>query len=148
MSLKQQIQEDLISAMKENNQIKKDAIRMLKAAVMKWEVSGPKKEATDEDIIPIIKKEIKQRKESSEQLTKGNRPELAEKEEKEIVILQKYLPQELSEEKITEVTKEVIKETGAKSAQDFGNVMRAVMAKLKGQADGSMVNQIVKKLLS
>lgn len=147
MPLKQQIQDDLIAAMKENNQIKKDALRMLKAAIMKWEVADTKKEAKDEDILPIIKKEIKQRKESIEQFKKGNRPELAEKEQKELEILEKYLPEEMNEEKVTEIVKQVIEELKPNSPQDFGKVMKEVMNRVKGQADGGLVSQVVKKLL-
>jgi len=147
MSLKEQIQKDLLGAMKAGDAVKKDALRMLKAAIMKWEVSGEKKEAKDEDIIPILKKEIKQRQDAAEQFEKGNRPEQAEKEKAEQKILKAYLPEQMPEEEVEKIVKETIEQTGASGPQDFGKVMGAVMGKIKDQADGNVVNQLVKKLL-
>lgn len=143
MSLKNQIQADLSEAMKAKDETKVSALRMLKSAITNWEVKGERKEAKDEDIMPLVKKEIKQRRDSAQQYREGNRPELAEKEEKEIEVLEKYLPQQMSEEEIKKVVQEVIAELGASSKQDFGKVMGAVMGKLKGQADGGIVNKIV-----
>ena len=100
MALKEKIQEDLVTSMKAKNEVATSAIRLLKAAIMKFETTGEKKIATDEDIIQLIGKEIKQRKDSIDQFEKGNRPELAAKEKLELAILEAYLPAQLSESEI------------------------------------------------
>lgn len=148
MALKNQIQQDLTEAMKAHDENKTSVLRMLKAAILKFEVSGSeKKDATDEDVVSIINKEIKQRRDSAEQFKKGNRFEMAEKEEKEIEVLLDYMPPQMSEEEVRKIAKEVIEETGAKSKQDIGRVMGVMMGKVKGQADGSLVNEVVASLL-
>lgn len=134
--------------MKAGDETKTSTLRMLKAAILKFEVSGKeKKDASDEDILGIIAKEIKQRRDSIEQFKAGNRFEMAEKEEKELDILLAYMPPQLSEDELKKVVQEVIEETGAKSKQDMGRVMGAVMAKVKGQADGGLVKEVVNALL-
>lgn len=148
MALKQQIQTEMISAMKAKDDLKVSVLRMLKAAILKFEVSGSeKKDATDADVLQLIGKEIKQRRDSAEQFKAGNRFESAEKEEKEIEYLLSYLPPQMGEEELKKVVAEVITEVGAKSKQDMGRVMGAVMEKVKGQADGGMVKDIVASLL-
>lgn len=148
MSLKAKIQSDMTEAMKAKDDIKVSALRMLKTAITRFEVAGEKKvEAADENIIEITKKEIKQRKDAAEQYTKGNRHELAEKEEKEIKVLEAYLPPQMSKDELRKIVEETIKEVGASSAADMGRVMGAVMPKVKGKADGSVVNKIVRELL-
>lgn len=147
-SLKQQIQSDMIAGIKNGEELKVSVLRMLKAAVMKFEVSGKeKKDATDDEIIQIIGKEIKSRKNSAEQYRAGNRMELAEKEENEIKILEKYLPAQLTEEEIRKIVSEVITGTGAKSKSDLGKIMGALMPRIKGKADGGIVNKIVQEML-
>jgi uncharacterized protein YqeY len=148
MTLKEQIQKDMIDAMKAKEEIKLGALRMLKAEIMKFEVAGAeKKEAKDEDIIQLIGKQIKQRDDAAEQYKAGNRPELAEKEEKEAEILKKYLPAQMSTEEVKKIIEETIKEVGATSKADLGKVMGAIMPKVKGKADGKLINQIVQQLL-
>lgn len=147
MSLKEQIQQDMTEAMKARDEIRLNTLRMLKAEVRKFELAETKKEAKDEDVIDIIQKQIKLRKDAAEQYRKGDRPELAEKEEKEAEILSQYLPEQLSEEEIKLIVEETIKEVDASSKADIGKVMGAVMPKVKGKADGKLVNQIVLKLL-
>jgi len=147
MSLKAKIQEDLISAMKAKEQAKMDALRMLKTSIMKFETSGEVKEATDEEILQMVQKEIKQRQDSVEQYEKGGRPELAIKEKEEITFLKTYLPPQLSEEEIKKIVEETIAETGVKSKQEMGKLMGALMPKVKGKADGKLVSQIVNQLL-
>lgn len=142
-SLKSQIQSDMLSAMKTKDQVKLSALRMLKAAILKYEVSGIRKEADDSEVITIIKKEIKQRSDAAEQFRLGNRPELAQTEEQEIKILQIYLPQQMNEEQIETVVNEIVKE----GLTDFGKAMGAVMAKLKGKADGALVRKVLEKVL-
>lgn len=148
MALKEKIQEDLITSMKAKDEVATSAIRLLKAAIMKFETTGEKKIATDEDIIQLIGKEIKQRKDSIDQFEKGNRPELAAKEKLELAILEAYLPAQLSESEIRTIVTEVITSTGATGKSDLGKVMGALMPRTKGKADGGLVNKIVQELLS
>lgn len=148
MALKEKIQEDLITSMKAKDEVATSAIRLLKAAIMKFETTGEKKIATDEDIIQLIGKEIKQRKDSIDQFEKGNRPELAAKEKLELAILEAYLPAQLSESEIRAIVTEVIASTGATGKSDLGKVMGALMPRTKGKADGGLVNKIVQELLS
>ena len=149
MSLKNQIQEDLINAIKAKEETKVSALRMLKAEIMKFEVSGgTKKEATDEDIISLIQKQVKQRKDSEEQFRNGGREDMADKEAAEAKILSAYLPEQMSEEEVRKIVQTTIQEVGATSKADMGKVMGAVMPKIKGKADGKLVNKLVMELLS
>jgi hypothetical protein len=148
MALRNQIQEELIAAMKAKDELKTGALRMLKAAILKTEVSGDRKEATDSDILGIINKEIKSRRDSVEQFRAGNRMEMAEKEEKEIDVLLAYMPPQLSEEEVLKMAEEAIAQTGATKKNEMGKVMGALMPKLKGMADGTVVNKIVSSLLA
>ena len=137
-----------MEAMKARNQEVTDTLRMLKAAVMKFEVSGKeKKDATEEEVIQIVGKEIKSRKDSFEQFTAGNRPELAAKEAAEIKIIEKYLPQQMSEEEIRATVTKVLAQTGATSKTELGKVMGVLMPHVKGKADGTLVNKIVQEML-
>lgn len=147
MSLKEQIYSDLTQSIKAKGELRTSALRMLKAEIMKFEVAGAKKEATDEDVIGILQKQVKQRKDSEEQFRKGDRDEMADKEAKEAEILQAYLPEQMSEDEIRKIVEEGIAQTGASSKADMGMVMGAIMPKLKGKADGKLVNQIVMQLL-
>lgn len=147
MSLKDQLQKDLAEAMKAKDENTVTAIRMLKTSIMKFETAGPAKKATDEEILQLINKEIKQRKDSIEQYEKGNRPELAAKEKAEMAFLEKYLPPQMSEDEIKTIIKEGIAQTGASSKTDMGRVMGAIMPKVKGKADGGLVNKLVQAML-
>ncbi len=138
----------MITAMKAKEELKVSALRMLKAAVLKFETSGDRKEATDEDVLTLIGKEVKQRKDAAEEFKKGNRPEMAEQEEKEMAILQAYLPAQMSEEELRGIIKEVIAQTGAGSKSDMGKVMGALMPKVRGRADGGVVNKLVGEMLA
>jgi len=147
MSLKGQIQEDLTNAMKAREEIKVSALRMLKAEIMKLEVSGTKKEATDEDVVSIIQKQVKQQKDSEEQFRNGGREKMADKEAKEAEILSAYLPEQMSKEDVKKAVQEAITQVGATSKTDMGKVMGAVMPKVKGKTDGKLVNKLVMELL-
>lgn len=148
MSLKSQLQSDLLEAMKARDEVKLAALRMFKAAVMKHEVSGKGKvEATDEDVLKILKKEVKQRRDSIEQFEKGGRPELADAEHKQLEVLEAYLPEEMSEAQIKEIAQEVIQQTGASGPADMGKVMGAVMQRTAGKADGGVVRALVQEAL-
>ncbi len=147
MTLKEQLQQDLITAMKAKNEVATGAIRLLKAAIIRFETAGDKKIAEDSDIIQLAGKEIKQRRDSIEQFEKGNRPELAVREKEEITILEKYLPAQLSEDELRAIIKNTIASTGASSKSDLGKVMGALMPKTKGKADGGLVTKLVQELL-
>lgn len=148
MSLKEQIQKDLIENMKAKNEAAVGAIRMLKTSIMKFETAGEAKVANDEEIIQLVNKEIKQRKDSIEQFKKGNRPELAAKEKAEMAFLEKYMPAQMSEDEIKAVIKEGMAATGAATKADLGKLMGAIMPKVKGKADGGLVNRLVQSMLN
>ena len=149
MDLKQKISADLKEAMKSGDVLRRECLRMLDAAIKNAEIEKRKKESglSEDEIIEVAKRLIKQRKESSEQYEKGNRPELAAKEKKEAEILSGYMPEQLSGDKVREIVKQVITETGASSKADTGRVMGQAMVKLKGQADGNVVKKIVEEEL-
>lgn len=134
--------------MKEKDEIRTSALRMLKAAMLKFEVSGKeKKEATDEDILQILGKEVKQRKESIEQFKAGGREDLIEREQKEMEILQAYLPAQMTEEEIKSLVEQTMDKTGAVTKADIGKLMGHLMPQVKGKADGALVSRIVNGLL-
>ena len=147
MSLKEQIQNDLTEAMKAKDEMRTSTLRMLKAEIMKYEVSGADKEATDEVVTSLIQKQVKQRIDSEEQFRKGDRAEMADQEAAEAKILKAYLPEQMSEDEVRKIVQEGIASSGAASKADMGKVMGAIMPKLKGKADGKLVNQIVMELL-
>lgn len=148
MLLREKITADLLNAMKAKEETKVSALRMLKAAVMKFEVSGGQKvEANDEQVMQIIGKEVKQRKDSIEAFKKGGREDLVVGEEAELKILAAYLPAQMSEDEVRAIVQEVVTQTGASSKADIGKVMGGIMPKVKGKADGQMVNRIVGEFL-
>ena len=145
MNLKDQIIADMTAAMKARSP-ELDTLRMLKADIMKYEVSGADKKATDDVVIDLVKRSIKQRKEAAEGFTQGGNAASAQKEMDEIKVLEKYMPVQMSEEQVKEVVQGVITQLGV-GPGDFGKVMGMSMGKLKGQADGDLVNRVVKELL-
>lgn len=147
MSLKTQIIDDIKTAMKAKDKDKVGTIRMLTAAIKQVEVDE-RRELADADVLSIVSKMIKQRKDAAEQFKQVDRQDLADKELAEIEILKQYLPAQLSTEEIDAVVKQVIAETGASGMQDMGQVMGAVKAKVAGQADMGEVSQIVKANLT
>ena len=146
--LKDQIHEDLIAAMKAKDDATMRTLRMVKAGIMKHETSGEGVQADDTKVISIIKKELKQRKDSIEQFEAGGREDLAASEKEEVLVLEKYLPAELPREQVVAAVQAVIDQVGATSKADFGKVMGPVMGKLNGQVDGSVVKEVVEELLS
>lgn len=150
MSLKEEIQSDLKQALKEKDTERCSVLRMLWAAIQNMEIQKRKKEEglTDEEIVEVISSEVKKRKESAQQYGDANRKDLAQKEEEEITILQKYLPEQLSEEEIRRLVKEAIGEVGASDPSQMGKVMGALMPKVKGRAEGGLVSKIVQEELS
>lgn len=153
MGLKVKIEEDFRFALKEKKDIEVSTLRLLKAAILNREKEKnlkKKKDCTlsEEEITELIFSEIKKRKEAIVGFEKGKRADLLEKEKKEIEILQRYLPQQLSENEIKELAQAIIQRLEAEGIKDLGRVMKELMSKLKGKADGALVNQIVKTLLS
>lgn len=148
--LKDKIQEDLKAAMIAKDEEKLSTIRMLKSALQYYEInkSGADYSATDEDVLDVVGKEIKKRKESIELYEKGGRPELAEKEKREVDVLTAYLPEQLSEEEVKQLVDEAVSTTGATSMQEMGKVMGVLMPQVKGKADSGMVSNLVKAKLS
>ena len=148
MSLKDQIISDMTAAMKAQDAARTSTLRMVKAAIMNREKEGGG-ELTDEDIQKLLRTQVKQRRDSVEQYEKANRPDLADKEQAEIAIIEAYLPQSASQEEIDQAVVAAIAETGASSMKDMGGVMKAAMAKLAGKnADGKMVSETVKAKLA
>lgn len=149
MTLKEQIKNDTINAMKEKNEELVGALRMLSAAITNREIELKKREEglSDEEVIEVAAKEANKRKDAIELYIKGSRQDLADKETSELKILETYLPAQLSDEEIEKEVKSAIKETRASSMKDLGKVMSAAMPRLKGKADGAKVSEIVKRAL-
>lgn len=147
MTLKEQLAEDMKAAMKAHEKEKLATIRMIRSAVRQAEIDGGHTELDDEGVVAILAKELKQRKDSVEEFQKGGRQDLVEKTQAEIDVLMKYMPEQLGEEEIRALVKEAIEKTGASTPKDMGKVMGALMPKVKGRADGKLVNSLVKKLL-
>lgn len=121
-------------------------IRLLNAEIKNAEITK-RGELGDDEVMEIVQRQIKRRKEAAEQYKKGNRVDLAEKEEKEAVILADYLPKQLSDEEIRRLAEKAVQETGAASVKDMGKVMGKLMPEVRGKADGKRVNEIVSEML-
>ena len=147
--IKQQLQDELKQAMKDQDELRKSVLRMLLSAITYYEIQkgGAGYEATDEDVLSVIDKQVKQRKDSIEQFEKAGRQELADKEKEEMDMLQKYLPEQMSEEDLRTVVKETIAQMGSVTIADMGKIMGMVMPKVKGKADGNVVGKIVREEL-
>ncbi len=145
MSL-EKIDADLKTAMKERNEIKLGTLRMLKAAIQNKEIDK-RKPLSDQEILEVVQKQVKQRKDSIVEFEKANRQDLLKKETAEIVILEQYLPKQLSESELKAIIEKAIQTTGAKAKADRGKIMKEVMPQIAGRADGKQVNQIVSLLL-
>jgi len=162
--LKKQIQDDVKGAMKQGNQEVAGVLRMLLASItskekekrykvskenpnLKEEELLEKSQLADEEIITTLSSEVKKRKDAIALYEKGNRPELAETEKKEIEILKKYLPEQLSEEELRKLVKASIEKTGAKEIKDMGKIMADLMLQVKGRAEGGEISKIIKELL-
>ena len=148
MALEQQIQKDIMEAMKAHKTVRTNAVRAIKSEILLAKTSGAGAEITDGDVIKLIQKLIKQRKESAAMYAQGGRQDLADNELAEAAEMEGYLPKQLSEAEVEEIVKGIIAETGASSMADMGKVMGLATKKLAGQADGRTVSTIVKKLLA
>jgi uncharacterized protein YqeY len=146
MSLKEQLTADMKEAMKNKEKERLAVIRMVRGAIRQQEIDG-QKELGEEDVIAVISKEVKMRRDSIEEFQKGGREDLVEKTQAEIDVLLPYLPAQLSEDEVRELVKAAVEQTGAATPKDMGKVMGVLMPKVKGRADGKMVNTIVKSFL-
>lgn len=146
---KQKLQEELKQSMMTRDELKTSVLRLLLSAINYYEINkgGAGYEATQDDVLSVIQNQIRQRRDSIEQFKNAGRQELADKETKELEILQTYLPEQMNQEEIEKLVIEVIKETNASTIQDMGKVMGALMPKLKGKADATLVSKIVKESL-
>ncbi len=147
MSLKERLQEDWKQALKAGDKFKAGTISLARAAVLQMEKTDGNK-ADDDQVIEVIAKEIKMRREAVIEFEKGNRQDLVEKANKEIEIFLNFLPQQLSEEEILEYIREAAIEVGANSIKDMGKMMANLTAKTKGRADGKVVSNLVKEYLN
>jgi len=146
MSLKEQLLEDMKTAMKDKDTIRKNTIQMARAAVLQVEKDN-RITLDDDGIIEVIAKEVKKRRDVLPEFEKSGRQDLIDNLKAETDVLLRYLPQQLTEEELEVIVRQAVEETGASSARDMGKVMQAVMPLVKGRADGKMINVIVKKLL-
>ena len=147
MSLEERLVEEMKEAMKANDKLRLSTIRMIRSALKNKEIEARKK-LDDEDVMRVIQGMIRKGEESLEQFQAGGRADLVEKEQKEIEVLKSYLPHPISREEIVKIIDETIKETQASSLKDLGKVMKSVMPKLGGKADGKLINQLVRERLS
>jgi len=147
MGLKAQLLQDMKEAMRAKDKVRLSTIRMINSLIKNAEIEK-RGELTDDEIIQLLMKYAKQRKEAIEMYEKGGRQDLVEKEKTELAVVESYLPKRMSEEEIRELVKKAIESTGASSPKDIGKVMQHVMPKVKGRADGSVVNKIVREMLA
>ena len=147
MSMKETLAGDLKAAMKEKDAIRKNTVQMIRTAVLQYEKDNLK-ELDDNGIIEVIAKELKKRRDVLPEYEKSGREYLIDGIKREIEILLAYLPEQLSEEELTEIIKESIMEVGATSVKDIGAIMKNVMPKTKGRADGKAINAIIRNLLA
>ena len=163
--LKEKIKQDLEAAVKEKKTEQASVLRMLSAAILNKEKEkrfklfqedpdldekeiNQKSQLDEKEVIGVISSEVKKRKEAAAGFEKGERKEMAEKEKRELEILSKYLPEQMSDQEIIQMAQKVINELGAKEMKDMGQVIKEMMARVAGKAEGGRVSQIVKKLLS
>ena len=147
MSLLENIDQDLIKALKSRDQHAADTLRGLKSDIRYFQIDKRLEKVGDDDVIAVLNSAAKRRRDSIEQFGLGGRADLVAKETRELEIIKKYLPEQLSEEEILSLVKEIIQETGAASPSDVGKVMKALMPKVKGRADGKLVKDVVGRTL-
>ena len=147
MSLEERLVEEMKQAMKSNDKLRLSTIRMIRAALKNKEIELRKK-LEDEDVVKVMQVMVRKGEESVEQFQAGGRVDLVEKEKKEIEILKSFLPLPLTQEEIQKIIDQSIQETQASSPKDIGKVMKSVMPKIGGKADGKLINQLVKERLS
>ncbi|OIJ16152.1 hypothetical protein BKP35_04020 [Anaerobacillus arseniciselenatis] len=147
MNLLDRLTVDMKEAMKNKEKQRLSVIRMVKSALQN-EAIKLGKELTDDEALTVLNRELKQRKDSLHEFEKANREDLAKNVREEVVILNAYMPEQLSEEKVAEIVQQTIQEVGASTKADIGKVMGAIMPKVKGKTDGTIVNRLVQQYLS
>jgi uncharacterized protein len=147
MSLSDRLNEDMKLAMKSQDKFKLSVIRMVRAAIKNVEIDQ-RRTLEEEEVLDILNREIKQRRDSLQEFEKAGRDDLAENLKAEIAVLMEYMPQQLTEEEVKAIVQQTIQEVGASSKADMGKVMGALMPKVKGRADGKLINGLVQQLLS
>lgn len=151
MSLKQRVEADLRHAMKARDPSALSAVRMLKSAIVNREIELGRElgaDADDPEVLKLVEKQLKQRREAADIFRKGGRPELADKEEQEAAVLQRYLPQRLTSEELEALVADAVASVGAKSVKEMGQVMKVAQAKAQGRIDGKALSEAVKRKLS
>ena len=148
MSLLERLNNDMKQAMKNKEKDKLSVIRMIKASLQNEAIKLGKHDLSEEEELTVLSRELKQRKDSLHEFEKAGREDLVEKIRTELTFVELYTPKQLSEEELSEIVKETISEIGANSKADMGKVMAAIMPKVKGKADGSLVNKLVQQHLS
>ncbi|MEA2029012.1 MAG: GatB/YqeY domain-containing protein [Campylobacterota bacterium] len=147
MSLKEQLKNDMKEAMRAKEIVKRDTIRAINTMIKQIEVDE-RKELSDQDIVVLMQKAVKQRNEAIEQYKAGSREDLVEKEQGQIDVIAQYLPKQLSDEELESTMRKIIESLGATSMKDMGKVMGTAKAKIGESADGKRINEMVKKILS
>lgn len=147
MSLKEKLAQDLKSSMKNKETVRKNTVQLIRTAVLQVE-KDKKITLEDEDILELIAKQLKQRKDALPEYEKSGREDLISQLKQEMEVLMEYLPKQLSEEELRPIVEEAVKAVGAASMKDMGKVMSAVMPKVKGRADGKMISDIAKSLIN
>ncbi|RXT14829.1 GatB/YqeY domain-containing protein [Ammoniphilus sp. CFH 90114] len=147
MSLLDKLNDELKQAMKDKDKLKLSVIRMVKSSIKNEEINQQGKELTEDQVLTLVNRELKQRRDSLQEFENAGREDLAEQTRAEIEVLLTYLPTQLTEEEIRQIVQESVEQVGATSKKDLGKVMGAIMPKVKGKADGNLVNKIVQELL-
>ena len=147
MSLKEKLLDEMKIAMREKDNVRKDAIQMVRASILQYEKDN-KVELDDEGVVDIIAKEVKRYKDALPDYEKSGRQDLIDELNAKVEILMPYLPEQLTEDEVRAIVKAVVDETGATSMREMGKIMGAVMPKVKGRFDGRLLNNIVKEYLS
>jgi uncharacterized protein YqeY len=148
MQIREQIMNDMKSAMREKDQVKLDTIRFMQAAIKNREIELRPEAISNDDVMGVIRKLVKQRKESIEQFQAASRQDLADKEQAELKVIEAYLPAQMSKEQVEAIVVQVIAEMKASTIKDMGPVMKSVMAKTGGTADNKMVSELIKAKLA
>ncbi|MBP1992852.1 GatB/YqeY domain-containing protein [Paenibacillus eucommiae] len=146
MSLGERLNEDMKQAMKSQDKFKLSVIRMVRSSIKNQEIDL-KRPLDDNEVLDVLSREVKQRKDSLQDFEKAGREDLVEDLKAELLILAEYQPQQLSEDEVKAIVQETIEQVGAASKADMGKVMTALMPKVKGRADGKLINQLVQQLL-
>ena len=147
MTLKKRLQDDLKNAMRQKDEVRKRTLRIALAEIKNQEIEV-RGELSDADVGAILQKETKRRRETLDELATVDRPDLVASQQAELEILAEYLPQQLSREDVIDLARQIVAEIGAEGPRQMGEVMRVLMPQLKGQADGKVVSQVVRDLLS